>query len=991
MILFAAAVLAYRRSLDPDYPYKDLNWKDRIVHELDELRREAVNRCYSTSTSTATATTPDEQAKHTNRNDEYSSINEEKKEDDVSKPIQPPHMPSQEQPLPLPTQTPKMNGNLGKRGFADRCDSENDDQSNEQQKSIQAQHLGISSAPSLDTATTFREDVRNEWIHAVFGTDLMETLDASSSDGKPKQSNGLARVAPFTAYEVSIPSSAFSENNNPNVSTTTENEKLGMSISRLALGLYVRAVRPGSEAYCAGVQVNSVLVSINGMSLLAESSKQALERLWQYEGHVYIQSEDTPTSPHQTPKERPNSTTHSSNTPSASSHATAKVHPEAASLCIRQPLHMTLIHHGRVYSVVLLSNPPYGIDWGPCGNFALVRKVSGRAEKAGVRRGSLIARLTSDSSSHIKPDIYELDHSLAAETVRQLTVVPHREIKVALCIPPPAARSGHYERQQEIQETKQPPRSKQKESIQRPEVAAKHEGVEVRVHPLLFSAPKSPDPTTADVMSSVTVSLSQLAFRVAAGELFSFPRQGGHTQRHHYYYSQRLCRSCPPIDKPLVDLLKIDECLAFLLQYEKAGYDEQKTLVDAPTPTFVSNYSSLVWKFLQQQSMDQIGKSLLAFSFQIVSAIQVQHGLMDSDLITRFISDFVTSKDASRDLSHRLELIAQSLDYTILKKQLASARKKRMLQDQQQGTKPVTKPQRQPRQIPVRIERAPVYPSSTEETQSQVTATTSATAPTTAKSTKKKTKVKTKQNPNGNKNRRGFFGFFRKSKKSRAKTGRDRTEENPAKDTTTQPSASSSKAVESTVEKVAKPPKEPSRMLRPRSKKTMAPASPQFNDDILFSNTLLFLDELESVCSEIEKSLLRSISQKIAGWALQPWSANKETELAQVTEVMRERLQQCQTTPLLNPIDSQPFVSIDAQGCYILPSAHFPLLLSFDCHEEPATKASPRALFGAEELYRVKVELVEMKGCPPASAQDSQRYFLVHGSLAGTILESGKR
>jgi len=59
---------------------------------------------------------------------------------------------------------------------------------------------------------------------------------------------------------------------------------------------------------------------------------------------------------------------------------------------------------------------------------------------------------------------------------------------------------------------------------------------------------------------------------------------------------------------------------------------------------------------------------------------------------------------------------------------------------------------------------------------------------------------------------------------------------------------------------------------------------------VLFDNMTWFLDQLDSTCRHIEKSLLKSLSQKIADWALQPWSASKDKVLAGVTSEMRADL-----------------------------------------------------------------------------------------------------
>jgi hypothetical protein len=265
------------------------------------------------------------------------------------------------------------------------------------------------------------------------------------------------------------------------------------------------------------------------------------------------------------------------------------------------------------------------------------------------------------------------------------------------------------------------------------------------------------------------------------------------------------------------------------------------------------------------------------------------------------------------------------------------------------------------------------------------------------------------------KQRPKMFAFFRKTKKSSRKKLSTTNTFSPKKATTT----TTVRTTSMILPKAKKQPTTPNAaavvvatssskeasllLLRPPSSLLASRRR-----DVLFSNTLLFLEELEKVCVDIEKTLLRSFSQKITGWALQPWSKSKKTALAQVTHVMRERLAQCQTLPV-NPIDSElMLVSLDTQGCYILPSAHFPLLLTFDCQEEEEEEVqeeddpqiSPKekekkgsSIFGPEKLYRTKVELVELR--VGASLRDrggvTGRTYIAHGSVAGTVVESGRR
>jgi hypothetical protein len=183
--------------------------------------------------------------------------------------------------------------------------------------------------------------------------------------------------------------------------------------------------------------------------------------------------------------------------------------------------------------------------------------------------------------------------------------------------------------------------------------------------------------------------------------------------------------------------------------------------------------------------------------------------------------------------------------------------------------------------------------------------------------------------------------------------------------------------------------------------------------DSIFPHLLSFIRELEIICQSIEESLMQSFSKKFARWALSPWTSSKETALAQVTHTMRERLKICNQTsslvPLLNPVNSKELlVSIDTSECYVLPSAHFPLLLTFDSQKETSldcrhcrmdgdqllSSLSNHAsdFAGEEKRYRVTVELVQLKGPPPNKEEKLRPHkFKVLGSVAGVVVESGVR
>jgi hypothetical protein len=700
---------------------------------------------------------------------------------------------------------------------------------------------------------------------------------------------------------------------------------------------------------------------------------------------------------------------------------------------------MVVIYEGRLHSFLLLSNPPYGIDWAPCGNFCLVKKCKGIALQAGILPGSIMTRIRSHNNSQKKTTVVhswqDLDHTLAGSTLRNLYSTGHDDISMSFCILPRKARSGYYEDGPHHASDCEPPKSKtegrpppQSQSpqrtnrtahkMERQKVAATLDGVQVRVHPLLQSAkaassssPRSmatsytttPPGTTSTATTPTSMkSLSQLAFRVAAGEFFSFSmtqsRRGagggrGRGGKRRYYYSQRNFQDCPPINQPLPEILSMDKALSYLLYYHSAKYDELK-LASPEQRTAHSSRSSdneishVVEFFRRTSSVSRKRQSLATFLLPILALIRMQ-GWHDSEL-ARIVVEGGTvggtrtgvanggGGDSSRDaansihLAHCMEFMARALDLPTLREQLATMREKRM------------KAPRQPRQIPIRVEqRAPDSPL---ETNASVTTGTTvlSTAILSDAPSQHVEDVNDDPKPVATKSRKGFLGLFRKKKKKKTSTTKSTSKQHgTTMDHHHNANGNGSmKAIQ--MNQAGNSPRRPMFSSTSTSKTAI-------NKDILFANTLAFLEELEAVCADIEKSLLRSFSQKIAAWALQPWSPSKETELAQVTLLMRERLGAFPTLPILNPIDSSTLLSVDTQGSYILPSAHFPLLLTFDYQDSEAGPTDFSSPFGEDEaIYRTTVQLLDLVG-HTLRPEEAKRFFVVHGSVGGTIMQSGPR
>jgi hypothetical protein len=306
--------------------------------------------------------------------------------------------------------------------------------------------------PSSTTTTTSSftpEKIRQDWIDAVFGTDFFPLPTASNVVAStptpvyqpPRQGSGLAHIPSFVTYSAEIPPPPLPGFSNMSLEQARE-PKLGMTLSKLALGLYVTHVDPESEAAYAGVLPGSILVELNGMGMLAEPSRHALERLWQYEGlfHSHHGNDNAQQHPAAT-----NDEASASSRGSSDSHRSSQQQPTTTTQQyyrpkMQDPLALTFIKDGTMYTVLLVANPPYGIQWASCGNFCLVnRSYSYASSIGGVRRGSLVANVNGHS-------LREMDHLQFGDLLRQLFQSRQTTIHLWLCYTPAAARTGYFER-----------------------------------------------------------------------------------------------------------------------------------------------------------------------------------------------------------------------------------------------------------------------------------------------------------------------------------------------------------------------------------------------------------------------------------------------------------------------------------------------------------------------------------------------------------------
>lgn len=197
-----------------------------------------------------------------------------------------------------------------------------------------------------------------------------------------------------------------------------------------------------------------------------------------------------------------------------------------------------------------------------------------------------------------------------------------------------------------------------------------------------------------------------------------------------------------------------------------------------------------------------------------------------------------------------------------------------------------------------------------------------------------------------------------------------------------------------------------------------------------FDNMAWILRQLDNSCLTIERNLMKTFSQKMADWALSSWSPSNENALASVThsfrselclvnsptpsaeqnnpdgviagtEMLESTLLESARFPILNPVDpSELLTSVIVDECFILPSAHFPLLLCFNskCHRDGllglSQRQTPRPTQpcgnnSGETLYRTSAEIVGIY-CKewPNKVKDA---FVIQCAVTGVVQESGVR
>jgi len=725
--------------------------------------------------------------------------------------------------------------------------------------------------------SSFSSVARKEWIHAVFGKSLQQ----------PK-GKGLAQIDEYLCTRIYIESDVYQNS-------------LGITLSRLTLGLYVRNVKPGSEAALAGVLPQSVLVSVNDIHLLAEPSKQALERIWQYEGLFASVSKYAK--------------------PYSKDAADHVMDLPRDDLMIQHPMRLTFIRNGQLYSVLLLANPPYGIEWAPCGNFALVKRNDGG--HTDIPRGSIIAGVNENP-------IDDLDHLTSATFLKEAMDL-ELPIDMLVCWPPATARSGYWERTEIAKRNSASPQMTKSKGY-KPIFSKEHDGVKTTVHSLFSKIKKKPTPEVPK--NDWGLELDDLAAAVGSGEVL----MADSTPEKANSVLTRVYLPCSNLDGRLLEAWNVEQSLLYNLKYywtmnmvgdnvgDFVGHRSLSDLfLDFPKPLF----QDVLWPLIACCRHTSPGTP---------TAQEALHKMLFDEIIS-----LAETKPA---FAPSMELIATSLQELELRNILTRIRQKRA------ASSPIVK-----NNSNFTFDGVDKNKGGSSKDEGGAT---TATSPEQAITPTKK--------------RFGLFGKKSKPKSPSAKTTSPKKSKSPKRN---------KKAQQQTPSDAASPGNSLSLMLDEQDKQEQDRQIIGARE-IMFAKTLKFGDELLEICQDIERSLQKTFPQRLAE-SLQPWSSSKETALLQVTNSMRDRLELCTNTEFLNPLDSDELiVGVDAAECYILPSAHFPVLLTFDC-QDLKNRESPNNVFGVQKFYRTTVEILHVQCAGRAAVR---RNFVVHASVGGAIQET---
>jgi len=949
---------------------------------------------------------------------------------------------------------------------------------------------------------------------------------------------GLAKISSYLSYSVTIPAQPLQN--------LSKNVKVGVTLSRIPIGVYARMVDIDSEAYCAGVVPGSILIDINGMGVLGEPSHKLLERLWLYEGQFTKFN-------NKSQAEHNDENGHDEN--KVSGHVGQQ--GGEADDGLSGPISMKFIKDGSIYSVVFLSRSVFGISWGPCANFALVQRTYSFAQKAGVRRGCIVGAVNGKS-------LRDMDHlDTAMELKEQFS--KGKDITITCVYTPAASRTGYHERLAQSSDGSCQ-RANGKTTVGETTII---DGVRIR---RVIMSPKKTmaenpqeygggsfftcgggsnyytTPASHKVSQDSNKSdqniVSEIANRVAAGEMAAPTGRKGGILSTLSANADTVNRQTPNTKKleskkkeitSLVSMLHTKYCncpvmegsdllarwnsldaIVFCLRMHAAEYNEDYFygmggIIGCAGD--VNNKLSL--HLLNCQENDDKLEAITLHSRDanicIIKAIGEKTHVAN-DIFRLYLLQLVAlvaSEDLYRDIIAEATIISDESDASKEPKdketneretvQIAAnaAKEAERLSEQimdsivnvaihddqlcqdlhfllrsfsatlvkfEEGNETAFSPVKilaashiqlrntllerdfksedgfEDMQRIKSLKLSPTPDGSDDAMDDYGTfdsypVQTTSIQPSYSKDTcesvhKESEEQKTEKKGVGKK----IVKLFR-SKGSRKSVKEGAFEESlsgTVSADTGSPKRSPSKI--SLRRKLG--PTKLNSILR-RGHGDQDPTNPTGANEnetanftlgnipstaVLFENMGWFLSKLDHLCVNIERSLLKSFSQKITEWALQPWSDSKDKALIEGTVNMRNGLNMINLdgtaddslirtwSPIINPVDSRELLlSVVPEESHILPSAKFPLLLTFNtgCRKDSyignvgssdtLNSEIPAERIGIDTLYRTRIEVVSIRGetnnnfSGDSTVKKNDDAYVVHAAIAGAIEETGRR
>jgi hypothetical protein len=861
--------------------------------------------------------------------------------------------------------------------------------------------------------------------------------DQSDPDFNPNNNNGT------------------SNNNGSSNNTSSKNnggrQKIGATITRIPLGLYVKSISINSEGYAAGISPGSILLDVNGIGLLGEGSHRALERVWGYAGIF----DDT---------------------------TTASTKDGGTSMKANHPIQLRFYKHNTIYSVLLLgSNPLKDIEWAPCGNFGLVQRVTpnGLASQSGLRRGCLILGVNGVGCRM-------LDHAgVAVELTARYN--EGKPVVLTCGYTPASSRSGYCEN----------------ERVEKKGNGSGGGNVEVRLRTVEYgavlsetffacTAPSMALVDDADVLAGAAGGgiaaknsfkrnknsvASELAAYVASGGVLSsdfadlLGIQHDESPSPQQQQRRRVAGNfgpCPTIDSELLDAWDPCTSITRSMSYQAAGCCETSYVDNGgpfriswgndshhskEAPHSISDCIRVISGIAQHPSpgvaervfdghlmqllgvatralveMEEDGDKLSEKLLDILVDVALNDidlcqrlffllrcfiGVMDGQVsdesakslkllryAQRRLSGIMFDRSESRDANphcskgypmSRETSSTSSLDRKVTQLDIAlsesSLETNKVITPDAPANRHTTFPSQEANNGTAPSLRLDNSDSGDGLSSDNLSCQTPASTITVnSNDTKKKNKVKSsskiRQLLKGGKSR----SSVKKSSDSSQLPPTTRTLKHGSTFSFTNVFHKQSSSLH-TIGDNASPSSSP-----------QAPTSMTMSQK--FENLIWILRRIDTTCSEIEKKLVKSFPQKMADLALRPWTASKESALASITQNFQAELRRMNSEsdshfPILNPVhSSEQLTSVDPDECYILPSAHFPMLLCFNTCTTPASPRSSRLTSSVKgrfnTLYRTKVELLGLRSTVHQLSGSGEAY-IVHGAVGGVVQESGAR